>query len=164
MGCPGFSGWVVIGDLVVLAVYVPPFAKARRMGCPDFFGWVVIGDLVVLAVLRPTLRKVREGWGTRAFRVSRSVGRRDWWCWRFYVPPFAKARRMRCPGFFGWVVIGDLVVLAVLRPTLREGAKMGCPGFCGSLRGEGSRYFFRGGGRYLRIRFRWGRVRRWRSA
>jgi hypothetical protein len=42
---------------VVLAVYIPPFAKARRMGHPGFWGWVGVGGLVVLAVYIPPFAK-----------------------------------------------------------------------------------------------------------
>jgi hypothetical protein len=58
---PGFFWWLRVGrrDLTVLAVYIPPFAEARRMGHPIVFGWLRVGrrDLAVLVVYIPPFAK-----------------------------------------------------------------------------------------------------------
>src|SRR5882724_8725712 len=71
-GAPGVLWLAESGkgvDLVGLAVYIPPFAKARRMGHPGFWGGLSGEKAWTWWCWRFTSHpsQRREGWGTRDF-------------------------------------------------------------------------------------------------
>jgi hypothetical protein len=76
----------------------------------------------------------REGWGTRAFGAG--GGWKAWWCWRFRSHP-SQRREGWGTRAFGAGEVGRLGGAGGLRPTLRNGAKDGAPGFLGLVRLEG---------------------------
>src|SRR5882724_7629884 len=94
-GAPGILWLAESGkgvDLVGLAVYIPPFAKARRMGHPGFCGWLIVErrDLVGLAVYIPPFAKGAKDGAPGVLWLVESGKARTWWGWRFTSHPSQK--------------------------------------------------------------------------